>query len=247
MAYYNNGGQYAPIYDNNYLSPQPPMTSRFSEQGYDSYSPYENAIQHLEEKDAKIKYRIRLLRFISRVLAVLLSIAVVVPCTMTFIKYLETANTTHSGFNGEEQPIWPEHRNLIYTYVYFGVSIVSMLLNAIIVVSYCHGVRRANSAATISTVWSTIIILAHISIWFAGVAIYRYGKHKVNDKWEDLWGWTCSKAAQDIQPFVKEISFEKYCNVQVSFPKFKISKDSSDDNLRMLHILRDSCKLERVC
>lgn len=250
MAYSGNAGQYQPIYDNNYLAPQPqpPVNSRFSEQGYDSYSPYEDeAVRRLEEKDSMMKRRIRLLRFISRVIAVGLSIAVTVPMTMTLIKYLETRNSSHSGFNDTERPIWPENTNTTYTYVYFGVSVVSLLLNAIILLSYFQGVRKANYAATIGTVWTTIVILAHIGVWIAAVAIYRYGKRKVNDKWEDIWGWTCSKTADDIQPFVKQIRFSKYCNIQVSSSNLEMSSDVSDNNTRMLRITPDWSRSHRAC
>lgn len=217
MAYNQAGRQYQPLYDNNYLTPHyiAPVTttSKFSEQGYDNYE--DPTVKHLEEQDSNMKYRIRVLRFVSRVIAVFLSLAVVVPIAMTLIKYLETRNVTHSGHDDDEQPIWPENTNTTYTYVYFGVSIISFLLNTLILISYCRGVRRANTAATIGTVWSTVVIVAHIAIWIAAVAIYRYGKRKVDDRWEDLWGWTCSKTADEIQPFVREVRFEMYCNIQV--------------------------------
>jgi len=217
MAYnHQASGQYQPLYDNTYMTPHysPPAaaTSKFSEQGYDNYA--DPSVKSLEEQDANMKYRIRVLRFVSRVIAVFLSIAVVVPIAMTVVKYLETRNTTHSGQNDGEQPIWPSNTNTTYTYTYFGVSVVSFLLNAAIVISYCHGVSRANTAATVETVWSTVVIVAHVSIWIAGVVFYRYGKHKVNGKWEDVWGYTCSKTAEDLQQFVKDIHFAKYCNIQ---------------------------------
>lgn len=223
MAYNQAGGSYQQLRDstfnasdNNYLAPNysPPTTSKFQEQGYDNFD--DPAVKQLEIEDSNMKYRIRVMRFISRVVAVLLSIAVVVPMTLTLVKFLQTRNNTHSGHNDEEQPIWPENTNTTYTYTYFSISVTSMLINAIILVSYCHGVRRANFAATIGTWWSSIVIVAHISIWIAAVAFYRYGKRKVDDKWEDLWGWTCSKTAEDLQPFVKDITFKKYCHIQVS-------------------------------
>ena len=54
-------------------------------------------------------------------------------------------------------------------------------------------------------------------MWIASVAIYRYGKEPdVEGKFKDLWGWTCSPAAREIQDQITNVDFDTYCNIQVS-------------------------------
>lgn len=101
--------------------------------------------------------------------------------------------------------------------MYTAVAAVSFLLDLIIMVSYCKGIRTANRAANVSTWWTWAVILSHVVTWAVAAGIYRKGKEPdANGKHRDLWGWTCSDAAKELQHVLTSVNFGKYCNVQVS-------------------------------
>ena len=222
---YSYAAQQAPDNSDPYLKPTNFVASRFSEQQDDyaplAASPYsEFELQQLDDKDSKLKHRIRQLRVVSRVLAVILSAAVIVPLSWTLVKFLETRNE-YFTVDGERRTAWASGTNTTFFYVYFGVAVVSFLLESIILIAYCRGVRQANRAAMISGIWSGIIIAGHIVIWGLAVAVYRYGKEPGGDgKFTDLWGWTCSTAAEQIQPAITNIKFSRACTIQVSSSRF---------------------------
>lgn len=160
----------------------------------DSYKPLATAtvtdveISQLEARDAKLKSRIRLLRIISRVLATILSAATLAPLVLTVVKFLQTRNVYYN-VNGQERTAWADGTITTYTFVYLGVTSVSFLFNAAILISYCRGVAAANKTSKFAGYWSAFIMVAHVVIWIIAVSAYRYGKQAVDGKFRDLWGW----------------------------------------------------------
>jgi len=138
--------------------------------------------------DQRLKYRIRVLKLVSRVIALIMSITTLVPITMTLIKFLLTKNTT-IVVDGKERTAWAHDTIAWYTYMYFGVSLVSAVFNLAIVIAYCRGVKRANNVADVASWWGYVVLVGHMVIWIVSVAIYRYGKEPVAGKFRDLWGW----------------------------------------------------------
>lgn len=141
-----------------------------------------------QASDQRLKYRIRVLKLVSRVIALIMSITTLVPITMTLVKFLLTKNTTFV-VNGKERTAWAADTITWYTYMYFGVSLISAVFNLAIVVAYCRGVKKANNVADVASWWGYIVLLGHVVVWIVSVAIYRYGKEPVAGKFRDLWGW----------------------------------------------------------
>lgn len=111
----------------------------------------------------------------------------------------------------KDSKVWP-------TYMYFGVATVSLVLNLIIIFSYKFGTKYANKAAVIATTFSWIVMAGNLIVWSVAASLYRTEKDK-GGKSNDLWGWTCSPAAQKIQKeFAGEVDFDRFCNIQVRFP-----------------------------
>ena len=144
-------------------------------------------LERVSTQDQTIKSRIRILRIVSRVLAVIVSGATLAPLAMTLIKFFETRNQTIT-VDGEQRTAWASGTIAWYTYLYFGVSTVSFILNAAILISYCWGTKKANKASTYSGVWSGILMVGHIVVWAISIAIYRYGKAPKDGRFTDLWG-----------------------------------------------------------
>lgn len=138
--------------------------------------------------DQRLKYRIRVLKLVSRVIALIMSITTLVPITMTLVKFLLTKNTTFV-VDGKERTAWAADTTTWYTYMYFGVSLISAVFNLVIVVAYCRGVKKANHVAEVASWWSYTVLAGHVVVWIVSAAIYRYGKEPVAGKFRDLWGW----------------------------------------------------------
>ncbi|KAL1654493.1 hypothetical protein SLS61_003097 [Didymella pomorum] len=128
---------------------------------------------------------------------------------MTLVKFLQTQNiyrtialpdgsTTYRTAWAHSSRTWP-------TYSYFGVALLSTVLNFATIFSYKFGVGRANTASYIASVFSWVDMLGNLGVWIAAAVVYRKEKDK-HGKSNDLWGWTCSTAAQVIQrDFAEEL------------------------------------------
>ena len=172
-------------------------------------------LTQFETKDAKLKSRIRILRAIQRTLAVILSAATFAPLAMTLVKFFQTRNV-YFTVDGEQRTAWADGTEAWYTYLYFGVATISLIFDSAILLSYCRGVKQANKASSVAGIWSGILMASHVIVWIISVAIYRYGKEPdVDGKFKDLWGWTCSAAAQEIQSQITDVDYSQYCKVQV--------------------------------
>jgi ABC-type dipeptide/oligopeptide/nickel transport system permease subunit len=102
--------------------------------------------------------------------------------------------------------------------MYFGIAATSFLMNLGTLIGYFWGVKKANLVSTLSTVFNVTIAAANLLVWIIAAGIYKYEKELVEDgKHNDLWGWTCSAAADAIQhAFVNEVPFDRYCTVQAT-------------------------------
>ncbi|MCJ1471890.1 hypothetical protein MMC13_000531 [Lambiella insularis] len=106
---------------------------------------------------------------------------------------------------GKGTTIWP-------TILVLSTSSATLLVSVLILASYFRGVKHANKTdKTIGTAGFVIEKGAHIAVWISTAAAYRVGKTG-----NDVWGWTCSTKADEIQDqFESVIDFNSFCNVQV--------------------------------
>ncbi|KAF1843943.1 uncharacterized protein K460DRAFT_342716 [Cucurbitaria berberidis CBS 394.84] len=182
--------------------------------GFEGYEHLKKA----QKADAHIKANIRRLRVVSRVVAFSISVAVLVPITMTLVKFLSTRDiyrsvTTSTG-EKMSRTAWAKDTKSWPTWMYFSVAAVSMLLNFGTVFSYLFGVDEANRASHVTSVFGWIITAGNLVVWSVAAGTYRSEKDK-HGKSNDLWGWTCSAPARTIQKeFAGEVDFNRYCTVQ---------------------------------
>ena len=104
------------------------------------------------------------------------------------------------------------------TYMYFAISLFGVIVNLFVLVSYVWGIKAANKVARLGTAFTITTLLLDIAVWIMAVVVYRYERERTeNGKHNDLWGWTCSPAAQNIQKvFASEVPFNRYCNIQTA-------------------------------
>ncbi|KAK5133025.1 hypothetical protein LTR08_008230 [Meristemomyces frigidus] len=223
MASYHEG-QYQQPADNIHLKPMfnndaNPMDSGLSDEYYKpvaSQPVSDRELLRLDVNDRRLKQRIRVLKLISRIVAAIMSAVTLAPLIMTLVKFFQTKNV-YFTVDGVERTAWAADSITWYTYMYTGVAAVSFVLNSAIMIAYTRGVKQANAADKINSYWSHLIQFGRIVVWAVSAGIYRYGKEPVNSKFRDLWGWTCSTAANELQTVVTNINYNRYCNVQVMF------------------------------
>ena len=212
--YGGGGSQSAPTYTHplNPLNPLPQTTS------YHPLNPTPS------RPDASHKGPIHTLKVLSRTLSLILSIATFVPLAMTLVKYFQTRNET-IYVDGEYRTAWATDTQTWYTYLYFAVAFISLVLNAGVLASYCCCRGKSRAAKTVVVVkgcWSAVQHGGEIVVWAASVVIYRIGREPdAEGRFTDLWGWTCSPAAEAIQGEVDNVDFGMYCTVQVSLSVFR--------------------------
>jgi hypothetical protein len=167
-----------------------------------------------------IKDRIRVLRVISRVASIIISLFVFVPIAITLDQFLKTRNTfrsvpTNGGF--VDRTPWAHNTKAWPTYMYFSIALVSLFLNLVIMIAYLRSVKMANRAAVISVTFDWIIIVLNLGVWAAAVIVYKREKDQMEaGVHNDLWGWSCSDAAAKIQgPFNGVLNFSNLCTAQV--------------------------------
>lgn len=158
---------------------------------------------------------------VSRVIGLLISIGVLIPLLMTLIKFEQTKDVHQTVIvNGESisRTAWAKDSRTWPTYVYFGVAAISTLLNAGTMLSYCCSVEKANVASYVTSTFSWIVLMGNLVVWAVAAAVYKKEKERmVEGKHTDLWGWTCSGPARQIQrEFAQQVDFNQYCVIQVS-------------------------------
>jgi hypothetical protein len=191
---YNNEYQMG----NAHLKPMPnAQVFAYSGNSYTTQDPYQSVASDPYHSDAftiqqatddRLKYRIRILKLISRVVALILSLTTLAPLAMTLAKFFSTKDTLFV-VNGQQRTAWAHDSITWYTYMYFGVSLVSFVFNLVIVTAYWRGIKKANNVASIASWWSTTVLVGHVLVWIVSAALYRYGKIPVDGKFRDLWGW----------------------------------------------------------
>jgi ABC-type glycerol-3-phosphate transport system permease component len=177
------------------LQNQAPLPSTGSSFNNNTYNPVasSNPVQDQETNllataDQRLKSRIRVLKLVSRIVALVLSLATLIPLATTLTKFFETKSEL-IVVDGQERTAWAKGSRAWYTYMYFGVALTSFVFDLAIVVAYCRGVKKANKVAGVAVWWSTAVQVGHVVIWILSAAIYRYGKEPVGGKFRDLWGW----------------------------------------------------------
>jgi len=161
-----------------------------------------------EVKFARRDKRIKILRIVQSILSALLSIAIAVFQGRVYWTYQNT----------KDQPgAWPTVPDVVPTLLLFSVSIAALVFDICMIVAYLRPKSKY-------TPWAIRIGgAAHYVV--ASAKTVSYGISAVISKTSfdfgnasgqnaDLWSYTCTDPAAEIQP----IQAESNCNSQVSFP-----------------------------
>jgi len=151
----------------------------------------------------KLRWWVKIIVAISNICSCLLSLVMeVAMCYMMYTFY----KTKDDSAYGRSSP-WAKNTKLWPTIMLLAASGVTVLLSFAILVALCCLSKKKK------TLFSVLYSLMHIVAWVVVAALYRVGKTE-----DDLWGWSCSSKAEEIQILFKdELNFSSMCNIQVSF------------------------------
>jgi hypothetical protein len=135
----------------------------------------------------------------------------------TFLTTHDIIRSVPSGATVIERGPWAHNTKLWPTIMYFTIALASVVLNMIMLVAYWMSVKAANRASLVVTWFDILVIAGNLGVWAAAVAVYKGEKDKEGVS-NDLWGWSCSDAAANIQgSFDGVLNFNNLCNFQVYF------------------------------
>ena len=165
-----------------------------------------------------MKRQIRRMKFFLRVFTLALAIYSLVAMTYTLKHFFDTHDhkVVVRNISAGGQPVirgpWFKESKTWPTILLMVTSAISLLLNVVVVVAYFKSVETANTAAANFAYISYIIAATHVGMWIPTAVAYRAGKNG-----EDLWGWSCSIKAEQIQiAFLGVVDFKRACHIQTA-------------------------------
>ncbi|MCJ1404119.1 hypothetical protein MMC11_007344 [Xylographa trunciseda] len=174
--------------------------------GYNAQGPMSPEFQKFHEQDLRIKRRVRVLRFVSRLISTLLSAYMVASMAYALQQYFTTRDRNISG-GGHP---WAVNTVLWPTYMVLAIATVTMMMNIITMGFYCCGVDAANKSNRFMGYLGYIVMAVHAVVWAVTTGLF-----KMAENGNDLYGFSCSTEADAIQEQVQSfLNFNNLCMVQ---------------------------------
>jgi len=165
-----------------------------------------DSIAEFEKKDLVYKRRIRILRFLSRFISLILSAFMTGVLSFALSKYYLTR---HHILPDNSHP-WVTPITLWPTFMLLAISIVTVMLNFLTICTYVCGVNAANKMGSVTSFIGYVMLAIHVVVWAVAVGLF-----KMANTGSDLWGYTCSDRADAIQAkFSSFMNFGQLCMVQ---------------------------------
>ena len=160
------------------------------------------------KKLEKLKRWLQMIRVGAQGVSTILSVIMFGIMIYVNVKFYTTKGTIRDGRNP-----WPLAGTKLWPAIMLLVaSGTTLVLSLVVLFNYCCNRRRAQASWKLTVVRYVIHILA----WIVVSVIYRYEK-SLHGNNNDLWGWSCSSKANQIQAaFNGVVDFKLLCSIQVS-------------------------------
>ncbi|KAF9883190.1 hypothetical protein FE257_003877 [Aspergillus nanangensis] len=183
-----------------------PLSPTFREEFY--VEKQEKAAEKQNEKDLRIKLRVRIakifLRFVN--FGCSLIVLTILATTLTIFHVSRTL-PPRGGF-----PAWANGTNPWPQYLMLGVACVSLLACLVVFWGYWKGGhKRAEKVAVYYSVFSVCFFTFSLIMWVVAAAIYQNSKSTGNG--QDMWGWSCKNNLRS-QYFGSDIDYALLCRLQ---------------------------------
>jgi hypothetical protein len=157
----------------------------------------------------KLKGYVRALRLFSKTISAILNSVMFAIMALTIITFLSTRHEIRAGRN-----IWPRDPKTWPTIMLLVGSAATLFLSIGQLIAYCTCYARMTKSWKLALVANA----THLLIWVVVTFLYKYEKN-LDQKSNDLWGWSCSSIADSLQnDSHSSVKFDKFCNLQVRLP-----------------------------
>jgi hypothetical protein len=103
------------------------------------------------------------------------------------------------------RPIWPRSPVEWPTYLLLGGAFLSFATAVFTMIMFCCCYERSTRS------WKLALFINGIEVLYWVIVTIVYRKEK---QISDLWGWSCSEVAQDLQRDGGSVHFDKLCTLQ---------------------------------
>ena len=101
--------------------------------------------------------------------------------------------------------VWP-------TFMLLAIATITFFMNFITLCTYLCGVGAANKTASVTSWIGYILMGVHVVVWAVAAGLF-----KMANNGRDLWGYSCSSTADEVQAEVQQfLNFGMLCTTQVS-------------------------------
>ncbi|KAF1815884.1 hypothetical protein P152DRAFT_200639 [Eremomyces bilateralis CBS 781.70] len=160
-----------------------------------------------QEKDLRIKFRVRLAKILLRGVNFSCSLIVVAMLVAVFSIFRSTRNiASRNGLPpwAPNTPLWPQITILV-------IASISLFLAVVVLWANCrHGHRRAEKVAVYYTTFAVFFFVFSIVMWGVGAAILQSSKNGQGGS--DMWGWAC-KDNRRKELFQDDINYGLVCRL----------------------------------
>ena len=134
-------------------------------------------------------------------------------CLGSMLYALITYNNTKDKTLSNGQQPWSPTTVLWPTYLVLGTAALTLLMNIITMCLYFKGSGAADRSDNVSGYIGIALAAVNAVVWAVNAGLF-----KMANTGNDLWGWSCSPAADALKDEVQGVlNFNTLCQVQVSF------------------------------
>lgn len=169
---------------------------------------HEKHTEKEQQKDIKVKTRVRIAKFMLRGVNFSCSLIVLGMLGSTFAIF----NATKSLPPRNNLPPWAANQQTWPQILLLSISCVSLFSCLIVFWGYWRGGhKKAEKVAVWYSVYAVCFFIFSIIMWAVGAAVLQTSRNNGNNK--DMWGWSCVDN-QRSQLFQNEVSYQLVCRLQ---------------------------------
>ena len=155
----------------------------------------------------KYKHRIRVLRFWSRFISLILAAFMIGSMSYALGKYYLTRNHIIAG----NVHAWVTPATVWPTFMLLAISIVTFIMDFFTLCTYCCGIGAANRTSTIASTIIYGMMVLRIVVWAVAAGAFKMGSNA-----SSLWTYSCSSFTDQIHDqVISFVDFGMLCTLQV--------------------------------
>ncbi|KOS18822.1 hypothetical protein ESCO_000790 [Escovopsis weberi] len=169
---------------------------------------FEESTEKQQEKDLKVKLRVRLAKFALRGVHFSCSLIILAMLSSSFAIF----NATKSLPAQSNMPAWAVGTNPWAQELVLAMACLSLFMSILVMAAYCRGGhRRAEKVGTYYSLFAIGWFIVSLILWVLAAAIFSNAKNAGNAK--DMWGWSCVQNQRHLV-FADKVKYSLVCRLQ---------------------------------